>query len=339
MKTLIAGFGSIGRRHFRNLKALGVEDFVFYRTRRSTLPDDEIAAYPVETDLHAALAHRPDAVVVANPTALHLDVAIPAAEAGCHLFLEKPVSHSLERLDQLQAAVAHTGVKVLVGFQFRFHPGLRLIHELLDKSAISNQHSAISVRSHWGEYLPAWHPWEDYRQGYAARPDLGGGVILTLCHPLDYLRWLFGECEVAWALTSNRGLGMDVEDTAEIGLKFASGLLGSVHLDYVQRPPQHTLEIITTEGTIRWNNADGAVQVWGLPSPSGRRTGGEGEWQTHPAPANFERNVMFFDQMRHFLAVCRGDAEPICTLDDGIAALTLAQASYHFARQDKKGVD
>lgn len=124
MKFLIAGFGSIGRRHFRNLKALGQNDILFLRSKRSTLPDDEIAAYPVETDLWTALSHQPDAVIVSNPTSLHLDVAIPAAEMGCHLFLEKPVSHSMESIDLLQSAVSRGGGKVLVGFQFRYHPQL-----------------------------------------------------------------------------------------------------------------------------------------------------------------------------------------------------------------------
>jgi predicted dehydrogenase len=339
MKILIAGFGSIGRRHFRNLKSLGVEEFVFLRSHYSTLPDDEIASYPVETDVRAALAHRPAAVIVANPTALHLDVAIPAAEAGCHLFLEKPISHSWERLDILETAVARTSVKVLVGFQFRFHPGLRLIKELLvgQPPTIGRP---VSFCAHWGEYLPNWHPWENYRQGYAARADLGGGVILTLSHPLDYARWLFGEGETAWALTSRRGLGLEVDDTAEIGLRFASGVIGSVHLNYLQRPPSHHLEIVGTEGTIRWDNADGVVRVYsassphpsplpkgegdGLPSTLGGEVGGEGEWHNFPPPPGFERNVMFLDQMRHFLAVCRGAAEPVCTLRDGIQALRLA---------------
>ena len=100
MKFLIAGLGSIGRRHFRNLIALGETDIVLLRTRKATLPEDELAGYPVETNIHAALQkHKPEAVIVANPTALHLDVAIPAAGAGCHILLEKPVSDSLERLD------------------------------------------------------------------------------------------------------------------------------------------------------------------------------------------------------------------------------------------------
>src|ERR1043165_8813232 len=110
MKFLIAGLGSIGRRHFRNLIALGERDIVLLRTRKATLPDDELAGYPVEPDVDTALQrHPPDAVIVANPTAMHLEVAIPAAQAGCAILLEKPVSHSLDRLDALQDAAQKSG--------------------------------------------------------------------------------------------------------------------------------------------------------------------------------------------------------------------------------------
>jgi len=77
MKFLIAGFGSIGRRHLRNLLALGERDILLLRSNKSTLPEDEIAQFPVETSLEAALGHHPDAVIISNTTALHLDVAIP----------------------------------------------------------------------------------------------------------------------------------------------------------------------------------------------------------------------------------------------------------------------
>jgi predicted dehydrogenase len=324
MKFLIAGFGSIGRRHFRNLLTLGERDIVFLRSKRSTLPDDEIAEFPVETEIQAALAHQPDAVIIATPTALHLDIAIPAARQGCHLFIEKPISHSLERVDEFQAALASGGGKAFTAFQFRFHPGLRKIKELLAKEVIDRP---ISVRVHWGEYLPGWHPWEDYRQGYSARADLGGGVVLTLCHPLDYLRWLFGEVVSLWAFVSaNSDLKLDVEDTAEIGLRFESGLIGSVHLDYVQCPPGHHLEIIGSEGTIRWDNADGVVAVYDTQ---------DGDWQHYPIPNDFERNDMFLAEMRHFLEVVHGEAEPICNLDDGIWSLKLALGVHVSAAQGK----
>ncbi len=323
MKFLIAGFGSIGRRHFRNLLALGEQDIVFLRSNRSTLPDDEIAGFPCETDIQAALAHKPDAVIISNPTSLHLDVAIPAAEQGCHLFIEKPISHSTDRVDELKEALTRGGGQAFTAFQFRFHPGLRKVKDLLQVQTIGRP---LSVRVHWGEYLPGWHPWEDYRESYSARPDLGGGVVLTLCHPLDYLRWFFGEVDSLWAFTSsNSELNLAVEDTAEIGLRFGGGLIGSVHLDYVQRPPKHHLEIICTAGTIRWDNADGAVYIYNSQF---------GDWQQVLRPDDFERNDMFFDEMCHFLDLIRGIAEPVCTLNDGIRSLELALGA-HISAQDQ----
>ena len=132
MKILIAGLGSIGRRHLRNLVALGERDLVLLRSQKSTLPDDELAGFPVEADLKTALdAHRPDAVIVATPTALHLDVAIPAARAGCHILLEKPVSNSIEGLAELGQTAAQSGSRILVGFQFRYHPTLQRAHQLI----------------------------------------------------------------------------------------------------------------------------------------------------------------------------------------------------------------
>lgn len=313
MKFLIAGLGSIGRRHLRNLLALGERDIILYRSRLSTLPDDELAGFPVETDLAAALAHRPDAVIIATPTALHLDVAIPAAEAGCHLMIEKPVSHSLERVDDLRSAVTRGGGRVLVGFQFRFHPTLRDAARLLAEGAIGRP---VVARAHWGEYLPGWHAWEDYRKSYAARADLGGGVVLTLCHPLDYLGWLMGAPELQWTFTDSVGdLGIDVEDVAEIGLRFPNGGVGSVHLNYLQQPPAHHLEVLGTQGTLNWNNADGSLKIFRAASA---------RWEHLMPPDGFERNSMFLEQTRHFLSLVRGEAASVCTLEDGIHTLRLA---------------
>jgi len=329
MKFLIAGLGSIGRRHFRNLIALGEKDIVLLRTRKATLPDDELAGFSVETDLQQALQkHRPQAVIVANPTSLHLDVAIPAAEAGCHILLEKPVSHSLERLDLLQRTAAQSGSKILVGFQFRYHPTLNKARELIQSGALGK---VLTVHAHWGEYLPQWHPWEDYRQGYAARADLGGGVIVTLTHPLDYLRYLLGDAEALWSFNGHISpLEVDVEDVAEIGLKFTNGAVGGVHVNYFQRPPVHRLEIVGTQGTLRWDNADGILQHHRLPDAFGSYA------DLPPAPVleafsppeGFERNQLFVAQTRHFVEMARGESEPLCSLNDGVQALRLALAAY-----------
>ncbi len=316
MKFMIAGLGSIGRRHLRNLIALGEEDIVLFRSGKSTLPDDELKGYINETDLDSALAHEPDAVIVSNPTALHLDVAIPAAEAGCHLLLEKPISHTLERIDELDAAVGRGGGKVLVGYQFRFHPGLQAVKRWLEEGLIGKP---ISAHAHWGEHLPDWHPWENYQNSYAAREDLGGGVVLTLCHPFDYLRWLLGDVELVLGMVGNIGeLGLEVEDTADVVLKFESGAHGSVHLDYYQRPGTHNLEIIGSEGTIHWNNEDGTTRIYHASKQ---------EWELISPPEGFERNDLFLAEMSHFIEVVAGVAEPVCDLVDGIRALNIAVAA------------
>lgn len=307
MRFLIAGFGSIGSRHFSNLLELGQRDIIFYRTHKSTLDDEELADFTVEVDLNKALAHNPDAVIVSNPTAFHLDVAIPAARAGCDILLEKPVSHNMERVEEFRRVADSNHCRVLVGFQFRFHPGLMKIKDLLSNGRIGQP---LSVRAHWGEYLPNWHPWEDYRQGYSARADLGGGVILTLSHPFDYLRWLLGEVSALWAfMESSSALEVNVEDTAEIGLRFKNECIGSVHLNYTQRPPSHWLEIIGTQGTIHWEFEKGDVDIFNVK---------ENVWEKHSVPSNFHRNVLFLDELKHFIRVVRRETEAICNLDDGI---------------------
>jgi predicted dehydrogenase len=326
MKFLIAGLGSIGRRHLRNLVALGQDDIVLYRTHHSTLPDEELGAFPVEADLAGALKDHPDAVIISNPTALHLSVALPAARMGCHLLMEKPVA---EKIDQgvvdLMATVDSMAVRTLVGFQFRFHPVLVEIKEILTTNQMGRP---LSFRVHWGEYLPGWHPWEDYRQSYAARKDLGGGVVNTLSHPLDYVRWLFGEVKSVTAVTKKvSDLEIDVEDVAEILLEFEDGLVGSIHLDYFQRPPAHWIEINCQKGQIRWENESGAGRIFRIDSGSPQII--------HP-PQGFERNDLFLDELRHFLLLLNGKTESRCSLADGVAALKLTEAVHQSSVEGKK---
>jgi predicted dehydrogenase len=325
MKFLIAGFGSIGRRHFRNLKALGEKDILFFRSGKSQLDDKELSGHVVECDLKAALAHKPDAVIVANPSALHLDVAIPAAQAGCHILFEKPISNSLDRIDELAAAAEKSGSRVLVSFQYRFHPSLQKAAKILHSGELGK---LLSAHAHWGEYLPDWHPNEDYRSGYSARADLGGGVVLTLSHPFDYLRWLLGEVQEVWGSVKRSGeLEIDVEDEAEVGLEFDSGALASVHLDYLQRPAAHWLEIVCSGGVLHWDAGSGQLGVQRVT---------DGSEQQFLPPAGFERNDLFLAQMRHFIEIAKGEAQSQCTLEDGRHALEIALTAHQSAKEGKR---
>ncbi len=326
MKFLIAGLGSIGRRHLSILRELGQEDIILYRTHQSTLDDEALTGIPVYTDLRDALAQKPDAVIVANPTSLHMDVAIPAAEAGCHILLEKPISDDLSRVDELCQAAAKSGSRILVGFQFRYHPTLNKARELIQEGALGQ---VLSAHSHWGEYLPNWHPWEDYRESYAARADLGGGVIGTLTHPLDYMRYILGEVDETASIQGHVSpLELSgVEDVGEIGIKFKSGAVGAVHVNYFQRPPDHRLEIVGTRGTLRWNNADGVLHHYEMPDEFGTWSASPSApiHTAYPLPDDFERNHLFVAQMAHFLDVVEGKAEPRCSLEDGIAVQKLVE--------------
>jgi predicted dehydrogenase len=319
MKFLVAGYGSIGRRHLNNLIAMGENDVLLLRSHRSTLPESEIPDIPIETDIQGALAHQLDAVIVANPTSLHLDVAIPAAQAGCAILMEKPISHSWERIPELKQALKETGAGFLTGFQYRFHPGLGQVKQWLVEGRVGQ---VTTVKSHWGEYMPGWHPWEDYRFSYSARADLGGGVVNTLCHPFDYLRWFFGEVDQLSAHTSDRGLNLDVEDTADVLLQFSQGFTANVHLDYLQRPGQHDLWITGTMGSIHWDNASGIARLFDAETK---------QWYEALPPPDFERNHLFLAEMAHFLRVVRGEEAPACTLEDGLAALTITDAVHRSA--------
>lgn len=316
MKFLIVGFGSIGRRHFQNLVTLGEKDILFYRTNNSTLDDVELANYPVETDLDSALSQEPDAVIIANPSAYHLDVAIPAARQGCHILLEKPVSHSMQRVKEFSKIVQKSGSRVLVGFQFRYHPNLIKVKQLLEEKKIGR---VLSFRSHWGEYLPGWHPWEDFRSSYAARKDMGGGVLLTLCHNFDYLRWLLGDALVHSALLGyNSGLGIEVEDTADVSLICGQDVNGSLHLNFTQLPAKHTLELVGNMGSIYWDYYQNQVDLYTFD-----KTGALSS-ERYFAPDEFDRNELFIDEMKHFIDLVEGKVDPICSLNDGIKALELS---------------
>src|SRR5262245_6409016 len=276
-EILIAGLGSVGRRHFQNLQKLGWRAVRFYRTQSSTLPDVDATAAAVDYDLSAALARQPIAVIVANPSACHLPVALAAARAGSHLLIEKPVSHDLGGVAELERAVEARGLAALVGFQFRFNPGLRQLHAWIRSGEIG---SIVSAQAHWGEYLPDMHPWEDYRLGYAARPDLGGGVLLTLCHPFDYLRWLVGDIDHVSAVESLQDdLGLQVDTCVDATLRFTCGASGHIHVDFVQRPTEHRVVIIGTKGTVAWSQDDQSARLHSAVS---------GRWHTVAPPDGFE---------------------------------------------------
>ncbi len=323
MKLLVCGLGSIGRCHVANLRALGVADLIAWREVNQPFPaPGPWDAVPVFPTLKAALAQRPDAALICNPPSCHVPAAIEVATAGCHLFIEKPLSDTLDGIDELRDLVRSAGLVCLVGFNLRFHPGLRALKQCVDEGRIGR---VLSIRAQAGQYLPDWHPWTDHRAGYSARRELGGGVILDLIHELDYVRWLGGEVAAVGCMAGSiGGLTIDTEDVAEIVLRFASGALGSVHLDYLQRQMSRSCMVVGDGGTATWDAVANRLEI----------SSASGAAASVPLPPP-DRNQTFLDEMRHFLACLGGDATPAVDLDEASRVQRLAAAAQHAAREER----
>ncbi len=332
MKILMVGLGGIGQRHARNLRAFFKEDvdLLAYRVRglRQTLTDKLTVEEGVDLEqkyritpyreFEEALEQKPDVVFVTNPTSLHIKTALRAAEEGCHLFIEKPLSHSLEDIDRLVALAKKKSLVTFVAYPLRFHPGLKIVQDLLEKRSIG---PVVSARLSVGEYLPNWHPYEDYRRMYASRADLGGGVILTQIHEFDSAYRFFGMPRRLFTVGGkNNRLEIDVEDTASTLMEYhLDGKKIPVHIyqDYLQKPPYRTFEIFGQEGRILWDYHGNSVQLF---SP-------EDEAVRTFALNGFVRNQMFTEELKHFFACVNGNARPLVTVRDGANSLKMALAA------------
>lgn len=321
-RILIVGYGSIGRRHARNLSALGLRALSVCEpdpSRRAAAQEDLCG--PVFADLEAALDDPPDVVFVCTPPASHISVALEAAQRGCHLFIEKPLCDRLDGVDRLEDEVRPRNLITMVGCNLRFHPTLRKVKDLLEERAVGRP---VAIRAEVGQYLPDWHPWEDYRRLYSTRRVEGGGVILDSIHELDYVRWMMGEVSAVACIAGHlTALEMDTEDTAAVLLRFASGAIGEVHLDYVQRPYSRTCQVIGEEGTIRWDYSAGQTRWYA--AATGERT-------FFDNPSGWDANQMYVDEIRHFLACLTRSTMPMQDIFEGRRVLEIALAAKESAQ-------
>lgn len=319
LKALVVGFGSIGKRHAANLRKLGVHDIVFLRHGASRrLPSGHVSS------IREALTIKPDVAIIANPTSLHVPVAVRLAAAGVHIFIEKPLSQTMRGVPELLSVVRRKKLVTMTGYNFRFHPQLIRMKRLIDSGTIGK---VLSARVEVGQYLPDWHPGEDYRKGYAARKVLGGGVILTLIHEIDYLSWLIGKPEKVFCFAGHLSrFKLDVEDVAEIILRYRGGALGEVHLDYMQRVPSRSMQIIGEEGTMLWDYFQGELRLYSVKTK---------KWTAYRDPKNFDRNAMFLDEMKQFLTCVRGRKQTTVPFSEGVASLRIALAAKKSAASGK----
>lgn len=324
MKFLVVGCGSIGKRHIQNLQCLGINDIIAVDIQEDRRREVEtkfgIAAFH---DLNSALTYGADVAIICTPNIYHVRDAIQAAKFGCHLFVEKPLSDSLANLDKLANEIEKKQLTSFIGCNFKFDPGMNYTKQLMDKNKIGN---IISIRSQFGQYLPNWHPWEDYRKTYSARKDLGGGVLLDRIHEINYLRWLVGEIEEVYALIGHLShLDIDTEDISEILARFCSGAFGSIHLDYIRPVYDCSLEILGDKGIIQWSFQNHQVR-WYKPD--------EKIWQSKQWN-KYDLNQMYRDEMDNFLRILQGERCIENDVHEGIKDLQIIIAAKRSAIEKK----
>lgn len=290
MRIFVVGLGSMGRRHLENARALGHE------AEGGRLSEAE--------------SFEPEALVVASPTSAHLEALRWSVERGAHVFVEKPLASASNGVAETLATAEEAGLTVAVGYNLRFHPALEAVRAAVEDGRIGR---LLSVRAEIGQYLPDWHPEEDYRRAYAARAELGGGALLTLSHELDYVRWIAGEVEEVRGLAASvSSLELDVDDVSELVCRHAGGAVSSIHTDFVDRSYNRRSRWIGEDGTIAWE--------WG--GPVRLLPAGETLWR-EAAPALDETYAAV---LQDFVGAVETATPPRCTGRDGLRTVELCEA-------------
>ena len=311
MKILVVGYGSIGKRHVTNLLKNTRSEIIICTKRKDVKFSNR--NIKVINSLNKALKEKPTVGFITNETAYHIPTAIKLAKAGLDLFIEKPLSNSTKGIKTLQKIVKEKKLIVQMGFHMRFHKCIMKIHEFLEKKKVGR---VISGQVENGSYLPDWHPYEDYRKGYAAKNSLGGGIVLTQIHEIDYLYWFFGNPKTIYSVTGKfSDLETPVDDYSSSIMKFKKNITTEMHLDFFLGYEYKRCKIKGTKGIIFWNSVYNEVKFFDAKKKS---------WKIILKLKKFERNDMYVDEIKYFLKCVKNRKKPMNSLDEGIDTMKIA---------------
>lgn len=317
-RFLIVSLGSIGRRHLKNLRNLRPKAEIgvlrLTMARGGEIPP---AADWLFGDLDEALAFAPSAAIVCSPATTHLYLAMALVEHGIPVLVEKPIAGNSAGLDDLLAAAERRGVSLMIGYSLRFLPSLREARRIVESGVIGD---VFGVRAEVGQYLPDWRPGSHYQDSVSAQQDLGGGVLLELSHEIDYVYWMFGMPSRVAAMGGRfGGLEIDVEDMASICLEYGCPhRLVNIHLDFLQRSVSRTCKFIGSQGTLVWNGIADVLDLY---------RSDPGQWSRIEVPALPDRNMMYLDELSHFLECAERRLAPSIDGRQGRDVLRIVEAA------------
>jgi predicted dehydrogenase len=251
-RVLVAGTGSIGRRHIDNLSRLrpGLQWALIRNGARQDAFSESLRA-TVFGDVEQALKWKPQIAVVATPSDRHAELLPKLLRAGIATYIEKPVVTSQADLAALEHTVQETLPPTQVGCVLRFLPSVRQVKAWIEGERVGR---VVRASLEVGQWLPDWRPSQDYRQSYSASRERGGGVVLDLIHEIDLACWILDTNGLlgAWGGHYSR-LAIESEDSALIALSTRTGAPVAVQLDYVSRVPNRRIHIVGDEGSIEWD--------------------------------------------------------------------------------------
>ena len=315
-RVLLAGCGSIGRRHGQVLKEMGLTNMAACDPseagRKAFM--EAVPGVKMYSDYQQALEDfRPEAVFVLTPTGMHLEMAKTALKNGCHVFIEKPLANRPEGCEELEALAQQMDRRVMVGFCFRYHEVLLKAKRLLEEGRIGR---LISIRALMGE--PFYQIQPNYMNMYYSRYS----GAFELVHDLDLAIWFAGRDieRVQGEYGSFSDMGMQSPDTVEMLVKFEGPLVANVHLDFFQSPRRRQIDLIGMDGviTVEFSSWDEAtLSVWSKDT---------GKWERETFPT--KRNDMFRDEDREFLACAFEGQQVRCTIREAMKSLRAISSIY-----------
>ena len=319
MKILIVGCGSIGKRHLRNLLTIGIkhENISCVETRQDRVT--EVKNYGIErvySNLDSALIDKNyDAAIICSPTSLHIEQCNILSSKKVNLMIEKPLSRNLEGIEILKRNVKENNLVVLMAYIFRFTPQVQMIKKLIQENALGK---IYYVRGEFSEYLPDWHPYEDYRSFYMAEKSMGGGSILDQSHIFDLVHYLLGGFKNVKAYNSKiSNLELNADDISELIVEMNSGVIASLHTDIFGRQHQKFLEIKGENGNIKWDFYKNEVSIY---DPKDKAVKIFKKF-----PTDF--NLTYINEIKHFIECCENKKKTFASLEDGIDTMKLILAA------------
>lgn len=309
MKFLIVGLGSMGKRRIRNLQHLKAGEIIGFDLREDRRKETE-EKFKIRTlgDFKKAMAENPDALVISTPPDLHMKYAVIAARKNKHFFTEASVVD--DGMGELIALLKGKKIVAAPSCTLRFHSSMKKIKELVDSGAIGKP---LAFTYHSGQYLPDWHPWEDYRKFYVAKRATGAAREIVPFE-LVWLTWVFGSIETVSCFKGKLSkLDIDIDDTYHIIMKFNNGAIGHMLVDVIARVPYRVFRLLGEDGVIEWDWSTKRIKVF---------TAKDKKWVEYPTEeGTLEKGYiagekMYIDEMDCFVKAIKGGKYPYTFEED-----------------------